>query len=35
MPPNQTLQLTADRRVITLKFYERVFDDSKARFRQR
>jgi hypothetical protein len=25
-PPNQALQLTADRRVTTLEFYERVLD---------
>jgi hypothetical protein len=30
--PNQTLQLTADRCVTTLKFNERVLDRSKARF---
>jgi hypothetical protein len=29
---NQPLQLTADRRVISLKCYERAFDAMKARF---
>ena len=33
--PNQSLQLTADRSVTTLKFYERVLNDCKARSRQR
>jgi hypothetical protein len=32
---NQSLQLTADRPVTTLEFYETVFDVNKARFRQR
>jgi 8-oxo-dGTP diphosphatase len=33
--PNQAPQLSADRSVPTLKFYERRFHVSKARFRQR
>src|SRR2546423_13465089 len=33
--PNQALQLTADRRVTTPDFYERVLDDYNAQFRQR
>jgi hypothetical protein len=35
MRPNQTLQLTADRPVTTLEFYERVLDVSKPRSHQR
>jgi hypothetical protein len=33
--PNQSLQLTADRRVTPLKFHEKFFGITKARYRQR
>ena len=35
MTSNHALQLTLDRSVTTLNFYERVLDTTKARFRQR